>query len=822
MPRPPRGKLYIDGVWDVTLDPQSGDNSPNPQPNTQNSTSGPTIGSPYTAQGATEDAHTTTNTQEPTQTTTTPIVEGTFDTWHPSTTEKLKIKLEQNIDKIPVVNFFHIVHQQATVAKKETMIELTSKGETGWKAGLIGFLYGGLLGSTVDLPGALYDTAKTIWDSIPSGTQGPLGLNHPQKERVITGNPDEEIKTDLILAGSAPGIYSTYKNIQKQNTILEKQAKELSSKREQLEKEAQWFEEYKEKAQNDPFFAKVYNAEAPEFNREVNEYNQQALNLKRQVEELKQQLAPIEKFNKNLKQTSKSFAVGELAGGLVYGTALFSAASDTLGLIAPERTVESLRLNSDIFSSKPSTRVTVKETTYKGWLRKKPIETNYSTGFIPGDVPIDEALSKLKSGNVEFMKSLTVDDNGAFLKIAGRDSREFVMSKAWSKKPFEASPTPSPKDFISPDDFETITGKPWTVGVEKIEDLGMRIKSGGELVDVFLPGATPDTDTEALVAVKKSEFSKKFTPEFKLQFENPLGLSAEDWEILDKITKAGAKKSGNKWVKVSKSGNVFQGFYDPPIQAEQALQKTGLVFKPEMGNYKVNPSVSMQDSFAIPLVVFGDIDVTHLKQNMQIQQPGLFTDTARQVSSRPKKKQGRPYREPQGVVFWWDLDEDILRLKGKLRRTLRDQGGQQFIPPRPKEEDTLSIINVRTPDNPTLPQEETLQLSLQSLDIGVKPVASTFLKKTTVPTFRPPKLGLPPSAPPFLPRRRAGGGGGQSTGELTERWMRRNQWGDIKLGLDSLKQQFEEIKKMFGGKKAKKSQAKQRRRARKWGMVGLS
>ena len=821
MPRPPRGKLYIDGVWDASSDPQSGDNnvSPNPQSNTQNPTSDPTTGSPYTAQGATEDAHTTTNTQEPTQTTT-PIVEGTFDTWHPSTTEKLKIKLEQNIDKIPVFNFFHIVHQQATMAKKETMIELTSKGETGWKAGLMGFLYGGLLSSTVDLPGALYDTAKTIWDSIPSETQGPLGLNHPQKEKVITGNPDKEVENDLILAGSAPGVYSTYKNIQKQNTILEKQAKELSSKREQLEKEAQWFEEYKEKAQNDPFFAKVYNAEAAEFNREVSEYNQQALNLKRHVEELKQQFAPIEKFNKNLKQTSKSFAVGELAGGLVYGTAAFGAASDTLGLIAPERTVESIRLNSDIFSSKPSTRVTVKETTYKGWLRKKPIETNYSTGLIPGDVPIDEALSKLKAGNVEFMKSFTVDDTGAFLKIAGRDSREFVMSKAWSKKPFESSPTPSPKDFISPDDFETITGKPWTVGVEKIDDLGMRIKSGDDVVDVFLPGATPDTDTEALVAVKKSEFSKKFTPEFKLQFENPLGLSTEDWEILNRITKAGARRSGNKWIKVSKSGNVFQSFYDPPVEAEQTVQKNGLVFKPEMGSYKFNPSVSIQDSIILPQLLLENVDVPYLRQDMG-QQLGLLAETTPQMLNKPKKKQSTPSKRSQGVVFWWNLDEDILRLKNELRRIPRDRRGRQPISPQPKGIDTQSIIDVEIPNNPTLPQEETLQLNMQSFDIGVKPVTSTFLKKTTAPTFHPPKFGLSFPTPSFPPRRRAGGGRGQSAGELTERWVKQNQWGDIKLGLDSLKQQFDEMEKMLGGKGPKKSGPKQRKGVGEWGMVGL-
>ena len=715
MPEPPRGKLYLDGVWDISSGPQGNDNI---QPT-----------------GATEEANATTNPQDTIHAAT----EGTFDAWHPSTTERLKIALEQNIDKIPVVNFFHVLHEQTKRAEKETMVELASKGETGWKARAVGFLYGGL--SLIDLPGALYDTAKTIWDSIPPETQGPLGITHPQKEKVTTINPDEEIENKLILAGSAPGIYNTYENVQKQKVILENQTKELSSKREQLEKEAQWFEENKEKAQNDPFFGRIYNAEAAEFNREVTEYNQQVLSLKKQFEELKQQLAPIEKFNKNLEQTSKNFAIGELVGGLVYGTALSGAASDTLGLVAPEKTVESIRLNSDIFSSKPSTRITVKETTYKGWLRKKPIETKYSTGLIPGDVPIDEALSKLRSGNVEFMKSFITDDTGAFLKIAGRDSREFVMSKAWSKKPFEASPTPSPKDFISPADFETITGKPWTVGVEKIDDLGIRIKSGGELVDVFLPGATPDTDTEALVAVKKSKFSKKFTPEFKLQFENPLGLSAEDWEILNRITKASAKRSGNKWVKVSKSGNVFQSFYDPPIQAEQTLQKTGLVFKPEMGNYKVNPSVSMQDSFAIPQVVLGDIDVAHLKQNIRIQQPGLFADTARQVSSRPKKKQGRPYRGSQGVVFWWDLDEDILRLKDELRRTLRDQGEQQFIPPQPKERDTQSIIDVEIPNNPTLPQEETLQLSLQSLGIGVKPVASTFLKKTTVPT--PPPFARP-------------------------------------------------------------------------------
>ena len=136
MPRPPRGKLYIDGVWDASAGPQ--DNNDNNQPNSQQNTQ-----NPGTTQGATGNTNTTTNTQKPTRTTT-PIVEGTFDAWHPSTTEKLKIKLEQNIDKIPIVNFFHIIHEQTERAKKETMIELASKGETGWKAKATGFLYGGL------------------------------------------------------------------------------------------------------------------------------------------------------------------------------------------------------------------------------------------------------------------------------------------------------------------------------------------------------------------------------------------------------------------------------------------------------------------------------------------------------------------------------------------------------------------------------------------------------------------------------------------------------------------------------------------------------
>ncbi|AEY69069.1 hypothetical protein TPV1_gp21 [Thermococcus prieurii virus 1] len=795
--RLPRGKLYIDGEWDIATGPPatSGNTASKKQDASQKRTTALSL---LVESGDAKEVSTPKNwlqlvkpnqrnTHRSYNVTVDPntVTEGTFDAYHPSTTEKIKWWFDRNIDKIPVLNFFHLMHEQTERAKKETMVELAAKGETGWKAKAMGFLYGELVDPIVNLPGAAYDTLNSLWKSIPANDMGPTGIKHEtNSEKIITGNPDEDIENELILARYAPRVYKSRTNLEKQIEKLNEQALVLSQKRKELEEQARWFEQYRKKAEQDPVFARLYNSEAALFNQQINEYNEQVNDLLSQYQQLSPDLARVNNFNKNLEKASKSFAIGELVGSLVSGTLLSKTAGDTLTLIAPEKTVESVKINPDILHGNPATRVTLKETVYKGWLRKRPIETKYVTGLVDNLVPPDEAISAVKTGNVGFMKSLMTDDSSAFLKIAGRDSREFTMTKVWSKTPFNnQGDVLAPNEFITPAKFEKITGKPWTIGAEKIDDLGISLKSGGEIVDVYFPGATPDTTSDALVAVRKSKFSpQKFTPEFTLQFEKSPGLSAEDWKLLTKITKAGAKKAGNKWLKVSKSGNVFQSFYDPPVETIQT-EKLSYQFKPELGNYKVNTLPKGASSKFIPTpMIVGDVDLhITIPQLRQLSYLSLFKTVSPQSYADSE-------RETETNTYW-ELDYDINKLKQKLKRQTRvgtssqNQGDIPITIPdiSPEyEEDQKTKPKPWVPiPPPNVPPVET-QVEIPGVLPWQPPKPPKTKPKNEIPPFFPPgKLPRPRKPrvkPPAVPIPFAGGmfaGSGRYEGPWIG-WGRKN------------------------------------------------
>jgi len=67
----------------------------------------------------------------------------------------------------------------------------------------------------------------------------------------------------------------------------------------------------------------------------------------------------------------------------------------------------------------------------------------------------------------------------------------------------------------------------------------------------------------------------------------------------------------------------------------------------------------------------------------------------------------------------------------------------------------------------------------------------------------------------FFPTKRSASSAGG--GSIENMWSVDNQWGDIGLGINSLKQQFREIENMFGGNNKKSG----RKGAKKWDMAGL-
>ncbi|WP_297497374.1 hypothetical protein, partial [Thermococcus sp.] len=516
----PRGKLYVDGQ-DVTAGPPT--QSPREtalqillRRDSAKEVPTPIVGSSSSVQDS-----------QPGQVQLSPATEGTFNAYNPGTLGKVKWWLERNVDKIPVVNFFHTIHEQAERAKKETLIELAEGGDAK-KAAVVGTAYGILVDAFVDMPGTAYETVKSVWSKASSKPidMGPLGLRHEttQKSEVITENPDAEVENELMLARAAPQTYRAEQKL-KEAKQLEPEIIKLNEQAEQLKEQAKWFEENRKKAETDPAFARLYNAEAVVYNRQVQEFNAKVAAIQARLEALgvDEANAQVENFNKNLEKVHKGFAIGEVAGSIVGSTVLANAAPSTLQAVAPEKVV---RVESDkipeVFGGEAGTRVTVKETVYKGWLRKSPIETHYQTVLSTGD-------------DIRFTKSFVSDTEGAALKIAGSDTREFLLTKFKSTKPFETGEVIKPSAPIGPDEFEKITGKPWPTGVVKkeLETQTILRTTSGEEVSII---------ENAIIG--KTTFQKtQLKPEFSLSAKEPV-LSPEDFALLQKITNA--KSSGER------------------------------------------------------------------------------------------------------------------------------------------------------------------------------------------------------------------------------------------------------------------------------------
>ncbi len=541
MPAPPRGKLYIDGVWDVSAGPQRPTEA-NLYVNGQD-TAGP------------------------------PVTAGTFDAYHPSTKEKIEWWFDRNVDKIPVVNFFYSIHEQAQTAKKETMIELAENGNTK-EAAVIGAAYGILINAFVDAPGTIYETAKSIWDATPSTDMGVLGLRHETKsesEKIIAGDPDEGIKNELIMARAATKTYSAEQKL-KQAQELQPEIIKLNEQAEQLREQAKWFEENRKKAENDPFYARLYNAEAIEYNRQVIEYNQKVREIEAQLKALGVDEAnkQVEEFNENLKKVNKNFAIGELAGSIVASAVLAEAVAPTIRAVAPEKVVTTETSFTDIFGDTAGTRTTVKETVYKGWLRKKPVETRYST-----TLEVD--------GDIRYMKSFINGHEGVALRIGGKDTRQFVLNKFMSTEPLKTEPGPTPSAPIGPDEFEKMTGKPWPTGVIKkeLETQTILKTTGGQELSII------ELENKNIVVGKTTFDKKPFSPEFSLSAKETV-LSTEDFALLQKITKVRSVRVGDKYLKASSSGNVIQTFYDPPAD-NVLVERTQVRMTPDLGMLRINP-----------------------------------------------------------------------------------------------------------------------------------------------------------------------------------------------------------------------------------------
>jgi len=707
---PPRGKLYIDDR-DISAGPpttpqrqtalsllvESGDakeiNTPSnwlqvAKPNQRNTTSQPNV---------TVDPDT--------------VTAGTFDAYHPSTGEKVKRWFEQNVDKIPIVNFFHIIHEQAQTAKKETMIELAEKGKTK-EATAVGVAYGILIDAFVDAPGTIYETAKTAWDSMPSVSQGPLGLRHETKsEKIITGNPDEEIKNELIMARAAPETYRAEQKL-KQAQKLQPEIIKLNEQAEQLKEQAKWFKENRQRAENDPFFARIYNAEAQEFNQQVIEYNQRVLSVEAQLKALGVDEAnkQVEEFNSRLKEAQRNFAIGEIAGGLVASAVLAEAIAPTVRAVAPEKVVRTETSFPDIFGDTSGTRTTVKETIYKGWFRKKPVETRYSTTL--------EA-----DGDIRYVKSFINGPEGMALRVGGKDTRQFVLNKFMSTEPLKAEPGQTPSASVGPEEFERMTGKPWPTGVVKKEletQTILRTTDGQEITILEL-------EDKNLVIGKTTFHRGQLQSEFSLSAKEKV-LTPEDISLMQKITNAKAARIEDKYMKVARSGNVFSTFYDPPTSPE-LIEQSRLRIVPDTGTFRVHP-MNVQMEEGVLLAVPGAPTLEREKEPSVRDQLQLIKLNVKVLEERKLRFTKKPNETPDR----YQPELDVIKIKQDLMKRFKPEPSD--IPPvEPPEQEQTQIQKQHTVPETTIPSEEVQILRQKQVELGTSTI--DFPQPTT-PMIRMP------------------------------------------------------------------------------------
>ncbi|WP_099209180.1 hypothetical protein [Thermococcus henrietii] len=697
---PPRGVIYVDGEWDAAAGPP-----PTSPPNTNQGRQ--TALSLLVKEGDAKEINTPSNwlhVQESNQrnpnshpkVTVDPntVTEGTFDAYHPSTGEKVRRWFDQNVDKIPVVNFFHLIHEQAQTAKKETMIELAEKGETGWKARLIGVEYGILVDSLVDAPGTIYDALKSAWDSIPANTQGPTGLTHKQqKVKIITGDPDKEITNNLIMAGAAPKTYRAEQKL-KQAQKLQPEIIKLNEQAEQLKEQAKWFEENRQRAENDPFFARIYNAEAQEFNQQVIEYNQKVLSVEMQLKALGVDEAneQVEKFNKNLENVNKNFAIGEIAGGLVASAVLAEAIAPTVRAVAPEKVVRTETSFPDIFGNTAGTRSTVKETVYKGWLRKKPVETRYSTTL---EV----------EGDMRYMKSFINGPEGVALRIGGKDTRQFVLNKFLSMEPLKAEPAPTPSAQIGPEEFEKITGKPWPAGVAKKEletQMILRTTDGREITLIELENKN--------LVIGKTTFRKgQLRPEFSLSAKEKV-LTPEDISLMQKITNAKAVRVGDKYLKAARSGNVFSTFYDPPTSPE-LIEQSRLRIVPDTGTFRVHPMDVQMEEGVLLAVPGAPTWVGEVEKERGLSVKGQLQLIKKLDVKVLEEKKLRFTEKPDETHVRYQSEYDIIKIKQDLMRRFLTKTG----------EGTRRTTKFYPDDIPTPHPQEAVRVEITAPQIQTQP-----------------------------------------------------------------------------------------------------
>lgn len=758
MPVLPRGKLYVDGQ-DVSAPPTSAPSnqppsktsSPTPPQNTsprgklyidgQDISAGPpttpqrqTALSLLVESGDAKEVHTPSNwlqVAKPNQRNTNPqpnvtvapdtVTAGTFDAYHPSTREKIERWFDRNVDKIPVVNFFHLIHEQAQTAKKETMIELAEEGKTK-EAKAIGAAYGILIDAFVDAPGTIYETAKSVWNAIPSHNMGALGLRHETaSKKIITRDPDKEIENELIMAKAAPKTYRAEQKLREAQQKLIPEITKLNEQAEQLKKQANWFEENRKKAENDPFYARLYNTEAIEYNRQVIEYNQKVREIEAQLKALGVDEAnkQVEEFNENLKKVNKNFAIGELTGSIVASAVLAEAVAPTIRAVAPEKVVMTETSFTDVFGDTAGTRTTVKETVYKGWLRKKPVETRYST-----TLEVD--------GDIRYMKSFINGPEGVALRVGGKDTREFVLNKFMSTEPLKNEPGPAPSAPVGPEEFEKITGKPWPTGVIKkeLETQTILKTTGGQELSII------ELEDKNIVVGKTTFDKKPFSPEFSLGAKETV-LSPEDFALLQKITNVKSVRVGEKYLKVSRSGNVVQTFYDPPA-GNVLVERTQVRMTPDLGMFRVNPIQARVEEGVLLVVPATPSPDTAIGKKRDIGQPQLIAPNIKEVEKRDirflEKPEETRVSRPTGI--------DVIQLKKSLRRQYRpwpDVPPQIQEPVQTQVQITTPTIRDTTPDVTLSPPEEVqLQKTAQIEDLTstIRPTTPST-PRLTIPFGRP-------------------------------------------------------------------------------------
>lgn len=696
-----------------------------------------------------------------------------FEVYEPSMGRKVQWWFERNKDKIPFVSFLDELNQNVERAERATLVESAYKDDP-IRATVLGF-EAGLLEGSILLPVTVAEMGASLVRGVKRGAEeqevisGWLGLQHGnplkgREETIVGKSYEEELSDELLLTRYAPGVYEAEKKLE-QAQALESEAKTLLAEGEKLQEQYKWFEEMAPKAQENPFLADLYNIEAKNFNRQVMDYNRRVETLQRKYESLNVEgaLKTIDDFNKNIDKVSKYMLVGEIAGSAA-GTSVMANMARTVDFFfGPERATT----RRVVIKEPGGTRVVEKTTIYKGIAAKRPIRTTQI--------------------------SLVVEGSGDDL--------------------LGATPISFSDDVARAVKFKAKFGKPtYERGIKVTED------------DAFIHFGLDDVREFRLDKwLRKEGFESSAKPVSEPVLYNGRLFTPEEWSALQRITKKVVVTSGKKWSKVSVSGNVAQGVYDPPTQRLLATMDEGVAsakaIKVDMGNYMLNvveaePKVVVAPPAATNVaefeVVVPEVDIKTVQGVTSAQ----IRKMARIVGVKHRPSQRTSYREEEELLPWEkDLETYLERHRLEYRRRFNVTTSQEV-------QETPKPLDVQLPDTivgPALVEVGGERLNVNVGEVELQRLApATFVTPTTLlkdmPVPSPPKLKPPKPPIPFAkPRRKRDPLATMDEALEHMAWHKRygndlfkSKGGSLERSLKVMERALAKLEAKLGGKKKKR------------------